>query len=82
MPDFRGIPLVPTGPGGSIMVTLELAEPNMTVGNSYEVLGMVIDNAPTSGPPRPSAIVFADDGHFKLVEFAKLKGTPAVQPAP
>ena len=71
MADFRAFPITAEGPGSALRVTLEQAEPNMTVGNDYFILGAAVDNA--SQPPKPFALVFDDNGHFRLVEFAKLK---------
>ena len=70
MADFRPFPLNFTAPGWSLQVTLETAEPNMTIGNQYQVFGAAVDNA--AQPPKPYALVWDDNGHFKLVEFAKL----------
>jgi hypothetical protein len=84
MPDHRGIP--PFLAGGPVYLTpleLETAEPNMTVGNLYELWGLIVDDAPTSGNPRPFALVVGDDRHFKLCDLAKLRLLPPpVQPPP
>lgn len=54
-----------------LSVILEAAEPNMTVGHEYTILGLAVDNAAT--PPKPYGITFDDNDHFKLVELGKLK---------
>lgn len=75
MPDFRGIPMWPVPPDWTtnygIRVVLEAAEPNMTVGNEYQLFGIAVDNA--AAPPKPYGMSFDDNDHFKLVELAKLK---------
>ena len=74
MPDFRGIPLNYAG-RYTIQVALETTEPNMTIGNIYEVFAVAVDNAAT--PPHPYALVFDDNNHFKLVDLSKVRRAPS-----
>jgi hypothetical protein len=69
--DIRAVPIIYPGIQFSINVELEQPEPNMTVGDQYIVVGMVVDSAVT--PPKPYAITFDDDQHFKFVDLAKVK---------
>jgi hypothetical protein len=71
VPDFRGLPFNYAGPVYSISVELELAEPNMTVGNHYEVWGIVVDNAAT--PAKAYAITVDDNQHFKFIDLSKVR---------
>jgi hypothetical protein len=81
MPDFRGIPFNYAGPTYAIPVELTVAEPNMTVGNLYELWGIVVDNAAT--PVRPYGLVVDDTQHFKLCDLGKLiRVQPAGPPPP
>ncbi len=81
MPDYQPFPIYSPGPGASMLVTLETAEPNMTVGQVYQLWGAAIDNAATPNP-KPYALVADDKRHFKLVEFAKLLVGPPEEGAP
>ena len=79
MPDFRGIPINYTGLSYSLSgyFILEQAEPNMTLGSRYDLIGLIIDNAPVSGSPKPYALTVDDNDHFKLVDLAKVKRATA-----
>jgi hypothetical protein len=83
MPDLRGIP--PFVAGGPVFLTpleLEQAEPNMTVGNLYELWGLIVDS-PATGGVTLYALVVGDDRHFKHVPLAKLRlRPPPVNPPP
>jgi hypothetical protein len=67
--DLRGIPMI--GSWLQPSVILEQPEPNFTVGNSYSLLGIVVDATPT--PPKPYIISVDDSGHFKLVDINKVR---------
>jgi hypothetical protein len=72
MPDHRGIP--PFVAGGPVFLTpleLETAEPNMTVGNQYELVALLVDSQPV--PPKPFALMLDDTGHFRLVDLGKVR---------
>jgi hypothetical protein len=75
MTDIRGIPMFPLPPEWTtnygLKVILEQPEPNMTVGNEYQILGLAVDNTPQ--PPKPYGMTFDDNLHFKIVELAKVK---------
>jgi hypothetical protein len=86
VPDHRGIPpFLAGGPVYLTPLTLETTEPNMTVGQQYDLWGLIIDDAPTGGgPPKPQALVVGDDRHFKLCDLGKLRlePPPTNPPAP
>lgn len=79
MADMRAISLAPPaapwqGTEAGILMQLETAEPNFTVGNKYDVLSLVVDCQPTT--PKPYAVMFDDDGHLKIVDLGKLRRPP------
>jgi hypothetical protein len=69
--DLRGIPLNYNGPGNTFAFVLEVTEPGMTVDNTYEIFGLVVDCAPS--PPKPYALTADDSKHFHLLELSKAR---------
>lgn len=75
--DLRSITLVPKTTLGTqhrpLEMVLDVGEPNFTVGQSYEILSLVVDCDVALPKPRPYAVCFDDDGHLKLVDLGKLR---------
>lgn len=73
--DLRGIPFNPTGPASSLMMRLDSAQAGFTVGNTYEIIGLVVDSDAALAQPKPYAITFNDAGHLAVVDTSKLSRT-------
>jgi hypothetical protein len=73
MADIRSISLVPgwQGSNSRIVMELEATEPNMTIGNQYELVALLVDSQPV--PPKPFALMLDDTGHFRLVDLGKVR---------
>jgi hypothetical protein len=67
--DPRGIPL--TGDWLQPSIILEQDTPNFTVGFAYPMYGLIVDAA--LDPPKPYVITVDDNGHFKILDIAKVR---------
>ena len=71
--DLRSIPITVTGPGSSLIMELTAAASGFTVGNRYEVIGLVVDTDPALPKPKPYAVTFTDAGVLDVVDVTKLR---------
>jgi hypothetical protein len=71
--DIRGIPLNNSVSFLQPAIVLEQAQTGFTIGNAYNIYALIVDSDSVLPQPKPYILTIDDDGHFRILDMAKVR---------